>query len=219
MKGKKRYLVPGLVGAFTGITCCVAPVILILLGFGTAVSMAFMHQFHIVSVFSGVILMLLISLYLIKRKEGVCNVKTMKSNWPSIIASVVTMIVILLAIDFLIVSPIATVVYGNLEVEQKPTGNLAEMAASHGMPEMANIEVVPENQGEKMIVIDVKGVYCGSCGPAIGFDLRSVLGVNKVEQEGNVFTVYYDSDVTSKDVIMATIHAPYSGKIIEEKIV
>ena len=216
-EGKKKYVVPGVVGAFTAVTCCVAAVVFILLGVGTAVSMAFMHQFHIVSVVSGVILMLLITFYLVKRKSGVCNVHSIKENWKGISLAVVLMFATYMGIDKLVVAPIAGSVYGNLEVKQQPLGNLPAMADSHGMPEMAEIEVTPEEEGEKLINLRVDGIYCGSCGPAILYDVRSVAGVIDVEEDGKYLAITYDSDVTSKDVIMASIHDPYTPVLISEK--
>ena len=216
---KIKNLWIGVVGAFTAVTCCIAPVVLVLLGFGTAFGMAVMHQFHIVSIVSGIILMLLISLYLIKKESGVCNINSIKQNWKSIFITLIFMFVAWIAINYLIVGSVASIVYGNLEVNQKPLGNLEEMAESHGMPEMANIKVIPEMQGKKLIVLEIEGIFCGSCGPAIEYDLKSVQGVLDLEKSGNIISITYDSDITSKDIIIATVHSPYSAKIIsEEKI-
>jgi copper chaperone CopZ len=218
-KDKKDYLLAGILGGFTATTCCIAPIVLVLLGFGTALSMAVMHQFHLVSIVSGVILMALISLYLVKRKSGVCNIGSIRQNWKSITVAVVIMVISWVAINSLVVETVATKVYGDLPVQQKAIGNLKEMAASHGMPEMANIKVVPENEGMKQIALDIEGVFCGACGPAIQYDLRSVLGVESVVRDGSIVTIKYDSDVTSKDVIVASVHDPYSATIVSEKII
>jgi len=43
------------------------------------------------------------------------------------------------------------------------------------------------------------------------------LGVLSVEQSGSRVSVTYDSNITSKKVIIASIHDPYSAKIISEK--
>ena len=216
-EGKKKYVLPGIVGALAAVTCCVAPVVFVLLGLGTAVSMAFMHQFHIVSVVAGVVLMLLITLYLVKRKSGVCNAASMKENWKGIVTAVVLMFLMYMAIDRLVVAPLADRVYGNLEVTQQPLGNLPAMAESHGMPEMAALEIIPEGEGEKLINLRVDGIYCGSCGPAILYDVRSVAGVIEVEEDGKHLAIRYDSDVTSKEVIMASIHDPYTPVLLSER--
>mgnify|MGYP001173052373 CR=1 FL=1 len=213
----KNYLWAGIIGGFTAATCCIAPIVLILLGFGTALGMAVMHQFHIVSIVSGIILMLLLSLYLIKRKSGVCNIKTMKQNWISITIAIIIMVVSWIAINYLVVESVATKVYGDLSIKQKPLGNLKEMAESHGMPEMANVEILPEGEGKKLIVLEIEGIFCGACGPALEYDVKSILGVSEVERSGSTLSVTYDSDITSKNVIVASIHEPYSAKIISEK--
>jgi copper chaperone CopZ len=181
--------------------------------------MTVMHQFHIASIISGVILMLLLILYLIKRKSGVCNVKTIRQNWKGILIAVIIMIVSWIIINYFIVSAVASIVYGNLEIKQKPMGNMKEMAESHNMPTMKNIEIVPEMQGKKILQLKIEGVFCGSCGPSIEYDIKSILGVIKTVSYGGSIFVTYDSDVTNKDVILAVIHEPYSVKIIsEEKI-
>mgnify|MGYP001992122373 CR=1 FL=1 len=216
---KKSYLWAGIAGGFTAVTCCIAPVVLILLGFGTAISMAVMHQFHLVSIVSGVILMILISLYLVKRKSGVCNISTMKKNWKNIAYAIIFLAVSWVILNYLVVAPVAGLVYGNIPVNQKPLGNIKEMAEIHGMPEMADIEVEPEYEGKKKLLLNIEGVFCGSCGPAIEYDLKSILGVLEVERLSNGVSLIYDSDVTSKDVIIAAVHDPYSAKILsEEKI-
>ena len=215
-EGKKNYLWAGIVGGFTATTCCIAPIVLVLLGFGTAVSMAVMHQFHIVSIVSGIVLMILISLYLVKRKSGTCNINAVKQSWKSITIAILIMGSSWAVINYLIIAPVAASVYNRLPVEQKPLGNLKEMAESHGMPEMANIVVEPEMEGKKLIVLEIDGVFCGSCSPSIEYDVKSVLGVLKVETSGTTMTVKYDSDITSKAVIVASIHDPYSATIISE---
>ena len=215
----KGNLWAGIIGGFAATTCCIAPIVLILLGFGTAFGMAVMHQFHIVSIVAGIVFMLLLSLYLIKRKSGVCNLKSIKQSWKGIAIAVVIMIVSWTAINYLFVQTAANIVYGNLEVEKKPLGNLKEMALTHGMPEMAEIEVIPENEGKKMILLEIGGVFCGACGPAIEFDLNSISGVLDVKKDGNKMEITYDSDVTSKDVIVASVHDPYTANVILEKII
>ena len=49
------------------------------------------------------------------------------------------------------------------------------------------------------------------------YDAKSVSGVIKVEQSGSKMTVTYDSDITSKDVIVANIHDTYSAEIVKEE--
>ena len=207
----------GIAGGFTAVTCCIAPVVLVILGFGTAFSMMVMHQFHIISIVSGIMLMLLVSMIIIKKKSGVCNPKTMKQNWKIVSFAVIFMVVSWAAINYLVVAPVAGMVYGNLQVEKKPLGNLKEMAEEMNMPKMADIEVVPEKEGKKLIVLEISGIFCGSCGPALEYDVKSVSGVIKVEQSGSKMTVTYDSDITSKDVIVANIHDTYSAEIVKEE--
>jgi len=216
-EGKKNYIWAGIAGGFVAATCCIAPIVIVLLGFGTALGMAVMHQFHIVSIVSGIILMILISLYLVKRKSGVCNTKTIKQNWKGITVSFIILFVSWLIINYGLVGIVASQVYGNLEVEKKPLGNLKEMAEAHNMLSMANIEIVPEMQGKKVLQLEIEGVFCGSCRPSIEYDIKSISGVIKTALSGNNIFVTYDSDITSKDIILAAIHEPYSAKIISEK--
>ena len=212
----KSSLFAGIAGGLAATTCCIAPVIIVLLGLGTAFGMAVMHQFHIVSIVSGIVLMILISLYLVKRESGVCNINSIKQNWKGISIAVISMVIGWFVIN-LIIGIIATNVYGNLEVNQKPLGNIQEMADSHGMPEMADIKIIPENEGEKLIILDIEGVFCGSCGPSIEYDIKSITGVESVNRSGKRMFIVYNSDITSKDIILASIHKPYSAKIISEE--
>ena len=216
---KIKNLWVGIAGGFTAATCCIAPIVLVLLGFSTAFGMAIMHQFHLVSIISGILLMLLISLYLVKRESGVCNLNSIKQNWKGISITVVIMFVGWIIINYFAVGTVASVVYGGLGIDQKPLGNIKEMAESHGMPEMAEIEIIPENEGMKEIILEIEGTFCGSCGPAIEHDVKSILGVINVEKSGSEILVTYNSDITSKNIIVASIHDPYSAKIISEKII
>ena len=216
---KIKNLWVGIAGGFTAATCCIAPIVLVLLGFSTAFGMAIMHQFHLVSIISGILLMLLISLYLVKRESGVCNLNSIKQNWKGISITVVIMFVGWIIINYFAVGTVASVVYGGLGIDQKPLGNIKEMAESHGMPEMAEIEIIPENEGMKEIILEIEGTFCGSCGPAIEHDVKSILGVINVEKSGSEILVTYNSDITSKNIIVASIHDRYSAKIISEKII
>jgi|TARA_Y100000034_G_C6756733_1_gene336762 copper chaperone CopZ len=106
----------------------------------------------------------------------------------------------------------------NVTVISYPKRN-KKLAEFIGMPEMANIEIIPENEGEKLIIFDIEGVFCGSCGPSIEYDLRSITGVESVDRSGKRVFIVYNSNITSKDVIIASVHSPYSAKIIsDEKI-
>jgi len=213
---KKHFVFAGIAGGATGVLCCVAPVVLVLLGLGAALGMMVMHHFHTISIVSGVIFMILLSLYLVKREHGVCNIRTVKKSWQQLALAAVVMVVSLFAINYLVVYPAAAVVYGNLEVEQKPMGNLADMGEMHGM-EM-HMEIVPEGKGIKQVMLEIEGLFCGSCGPAIEYDLKSIEGVVDTEKKGiSKMIVTYDSDVTSKDVIVAAVHDPYSATIVEEQ--
>ena len=214
---KKQFLFAGVLGGFTATTCCIAPIILILLGFGTAFGMAVMHQFHLISIVSGIVFMILLSLYLVKRKTGVCNLTSIQQQWKSLTFTLFMMIISLLAINYLLIAPTAAVVYGALPIQQKPLGNLPELAETHNMPAMLNIDQTPEGKGIKKLTLEIEGIFCGSCGPAIEYDLNSVLGVNKIEREGAIATITYDSDQTNKNVILAAIHDPYTAKLIKEE--
>ncbi|MDP7521142.1 MAG: hypothetical protein QF567_02825, partial [Candidatus Pacearchaeota archaeon] len=73
------------------------------------------------------------------------------------------------------------------------------------------------NEGEKLIILDIEGVFCGSCGPSIEYDIKSITGVESVNRSGKRMFIVYNSDITSKDIILASIHEPYSAKIISEE--
>ncbi len=213
----KSTLWAGIVGGFTAVTCCITPVVLVFLGLGTAFSMMLMHQLHYISIVSGFILMLLITLMIVKRKSGVCNLNTMKKNWKIFPIAIIVLFASWAFINYLVVAPLAGVVYGDLEVQQKPLGNLVEMANEMDMPSMANIKIVPEMQGKKSLLLKIEGVYCGSCSAALEYDVKSVAGVISSKLDGDKLDLVYDSDVTSKDVIIANIHDPYSATILDEK--
>jgi copper chaperone CopZ len=207
----------GFFGGLTATLCCVAPVVLVLLGFGTAFSMMIMHHFHTISIVSGLVFMVLVILFAVKRDTGSCSVDGFKKKGPAIALTILFMVISYFAINYLVIEPVAAMVYGDLEVEQKPLGNLPEMAELHQDLEMAAIEVIPENLGMKRVDLKVDGSFCGSCGPAIEFDIKSISGVTEVEATDGGFFVTYDSDVTSKDVLVASVHSPYSASIRSEE--
>ncbi len=211
---KKRYFLTGIISGITALTCCIAPVILVLLGGGTSIAMMIMHQFHTASIVSSLLLMSLISLYIIKKKEGICNLKTIKKNYKGILVSLVIMILTFLVINYLVVAPIAGIVYSKLKVTKVEEGNETKSS------QFQKINITPENKGIKIIKLKVEGIYCGSCGPAIEYDLKNLQGTIDVERTStNVFTIKYNSSRISKEIITSKIHDPYVVQIIYEKCI
>jgi hypothetical protein len=209
-----KYWVAGAGGGLIAAFCCISPIVLVLLGFGTALGMALMHKFHLLSIVTGIVFMLFLSIYLIKRKAGVCNITTMRKHWNILGFAVLIMVAVLFGLNYLVIAPVASVVYGNLPVNQKPLGNLEAMAAAHSL---ALPDTTPEACGNKSLLLRVEGIFCGSCGPAVAYDIKSILGVKEVYQEDGLMSVMYDSGVTNKNVILAGFHEPYKAKILEEK--
>ncbi len=209
-------LIAGVLGAITALTCCVAPVVLVGLGFGAATSMAIMERFHAPSIVSGAILLLLLSLYFIKRKAGICNRRTVQSSWRPIVAAALIMAASVFVLNNFVVEPIASAVYGHLEVRQEPFGNLPEMMTAHHMEAMLP-EAKPENLGQKRIEMQLEGIYCGSCGPAIEYDIKNIKGVLSTGRNRDMISVEYNSNITSKEIILSTIHSPYSATVLSEK--
>ncbi len=209
-------ILAGIAGGITAVTCCIAPVVLVLLGFSTALGMSIMHRFHFISIVSSIILVILLTLFLIKRKSGACNSNSIRNEWHTLAIVGVAMIASWLVLNYLIISPLASIVYAAIPLQQKPLGNLEEIAKMHKM-NLPEIKVIPENEGNKKLLLQIAGIVCGSCGPAIDYDIRSITGVLSVQENKDTFTVFYDSNTTNKEIILGTVHEPYTVKILSEE--
>ena len=204
----KSVAAAGVAGGIAGLFCCITPVVLVMLGFGTALGMSFMAKFHFASVVSGIVLVVLVLLFVIKKKHGTCTIKNAGKEWKQIVLAFGIMIGMFLGVNYLVVAPIAASVYGGLPVVQSEFGAMGAMHES---------VVVPEMKGVKAITFEVQGLFCGSCGPGIEYDIKTIQGVSSVVEEGKMFVVTYDSDVTSKATILAVVHEPYTAMLMNEE--
>lgn len=109
---KTNSLKTGVVAGFLGSLCCTIPVLLVALGLGSigfALGFAKYRPFFIIL---GVVFITFALYRQIKKKHGVCNVRTVKQNLSMIITAIITALIIWTLLIYVIAPLLARLVYG-----------------------------------------------------------------------------------------------------------
>jgi len=110
--GAKESIKTGIVAGFLGSLCCTTPILLVALGVGSIGFALGFTKYRPYFIILGVIF-ILFSLYrFIKKKHGVCNVRTIKQNLTTIIVAVITAAIIWALLIYVIAPLLGRIVYG-----------------------------------------------------------------------------------------------------------
>ncbi|MBS3051950.1 MAG: heavy-metal-associated domain-containing protein [Candidatus Aenigmarchaeota archaeon] len=71
-------------------------------------------------------------------------------------------------------------------------------------------------ENSRHLVLDIKGMYCPSCGPGIAKMYSETDGVvvAKVSRAGEKGEIVYDSTKTSKEQLLNLLEDPYKGTVV-----
>ncbi|MEM2918144.1 MAG: hypothetical protein QXY62_01410 [Candidatus Altiarchaeota archaeon] len=116
---KEHGVIIGLLGSLIASSCCLGPIILIplfiILGIGSiSIATSFGKYKTLLTIFGAVLVLIAILIYL-KRREGICNLKTIWDNRYFIILTILTYIISSLMIIYLIAPIIAQIIFENLK--------------------------------------------------------------------------------------------------------
>jgi len=110
MKGES--IKTGIIAGFLGSLCCTAPILLVAFGLGSigfALGFAKYRPFFVILA----TIFLAFALYrYIKKKHGVCNMRTIKQNFMTIVVAIITATIIWVLLIYVIAPLIARFVYG-----------------------------------------------------------------------------------------------------------
>ena len=90
----KSSLKTGIGAGFLGSLCCTVPMIIVILGLGSIGFALGFTKYRPFFIILGVVFLLFALYRFIKKKEGTCNMMTIKSNLKTIIIAIVTAIII-----------------------------------------------------------------------------------------------------------------------------
>jgi len=108
----KESIKAGIIAGFLGSLCCTTPILLVALGIGSigfALGFAKYRPFFIILA----IVFITFSLYrYIKKKHGVCNIKTIRQDLKVIIVAIITAAIIWALLIYVIAPFLGKIVYG-----------------------------------------------------------------------------------------------------------
>lgn len=102
----------GLVAGFLGSLCCTVPILIVALGLGSigfALGFAKYRPFFIIL---GVIFLIVALYRYLKKKEGTCNIRTVKKNLQTIIITIITAIIVWYLFIYVIAPFLGKIIYG-----------------------------------------------------------------------------------------------------------
>jgi hypothetical protein len=108
----KESLKAGIGAGFFGSLCCTVPVLIVGLGLGSigfALGFAKYRPFFIIL---GVVFLVFALYKYIKRKEGVCNVQTLRKNLITIVTAIVVAIIVWAILIYVVAPLLGKYVYG-----------------------------------------------------------------------------------------------------------
>jgi len=110
--GAKESIKTGIIAGFLGSLCCTTPILLVALGIGSIGFALGFTKYRPFFIILGIVF-ITFSLYrFIKKKHGVCNVRTIRQNLVTIIVAIITAVVIWALLIYVIAPFIGRIVYG-----------------------------------------------------------------------------------------------------------
>ena len=109
---KTNSIKTGVVAGFLGSLCCTVPVLLVALSIGSIGFALGFTRYRPFFIILGVVFITFALYRQIKKKHGVCNVRTIKENLSMIITAIITAIIIWTLLIYFIAPLLARWVYG-----------------------------------------------------------------------------------------------------------
>lgn len=108
----KESLKVGIGAGFFASLCCTVPILIVALGLGSigfALGIARYRPFFIIL---GIVFLSFALYKYIKRKEGVCNVMTLKKNLITIVSAIIVAVIVWVLLIYVVAPLLWKVVYG-----------------------------------------------------------------------------------------------------------
>lgn len=201
MKNNKKPIKIGLLGGFIAALCCIGPLILILLGVGTASTALTIGKQSPYFLLIGLLFLgFAIWFYYFRRKNGPCDeCESPKLNYKIMIK--ITLIFIIFIITYIILIYIIVpwlapkIIMREIEQTKQTTGIVLHQTT-----------------------MKIEGMWCASCAVGAEYALKEEKGVieARVDYDSETGVVIYDPEEISLEEIKETVR-PYTATIIEDK--
>jgi len=98
-------------GGFLASLCCVGPLIIVLFGIGGVSTALGIVKYRPYFIFVGALFILASLFFYIKKRHGICNVKTIKQNLSLIIVTLIATVIIWYILVYIVVPLVAPYIY------------------------------------------------------------------------------------------------------------
>lgn len=202
MKNNKKPIKIGLLGGFIAALCCIGPLILILLGVGTASTVLSIGKQSPYFLLIGLLFLgFAIWFYYFKRKKEICDeCQSSKLSCKKIISIIILscaiFILTYIVLIYIIIPWLASKVTTIKTEQTKQTTDIALHQAT----------------------MKIEGMWCASCAVSVEYALKEERGVieARVDYDSKTGVVIYDPEEISLEKIKETVK-PYTAVIIEDK--
>jgi len=108
----KESLKAGIGAGFFGSLCCTTPILIVALGLGSIGFALGFTKYRPFFIILGIIFLTFALYRFIKKKEGVCNRRTIKDNLSTIIVAIITAVIVWVLLIYVIAPFLARYIYG-----------------------------------------------------------------------------------------------------------
>jgi len=108
----KESLKAGIGAGFFGSLCCTVPILIVALGLGSIGFALGFTRYRPFFIILGVVFLSFALYRYVKRKEGVCNRKTIKANLSTIVVAIIVAVIVWSLLIYVIAPLLARFVYG-----------------------------------------------------------------------------------------------------------
>ena len=214
----KEGISEGIFGGFLSSLCCVGPLIIVLLGFGSVSFALSISQYRPYFLGLGILFIILaIGLYL-NKKNKTCSincfsVEGIKREKTYIISLVLSMVIIYFLALYVLVPAISPMIYSHAVAKEQRTNQKIS-----GEIENSNIDL---NENLNKLNLKINGMTCTGCSAGIQSILLTLEGVvdAKISYQEGTGEVIYNQDIITKEEIVNSdaFTGQYSAEIISDK--
>ncbi len=236
-KSVKKGILSGTGSGIVTTLCCVGPLIIILLGFGTFTLALSVSQYRPYFIALG-ILFLILSILLHLRKKNCCHIEGLKRERLFIISAVLSMGIVYLGALYVIVPAISPLVYedsrdsnpvsgdASPEISNKLQNQETYETETYESYENASEPVKHSDEGgedtslslQHKLILKIGGMTCQNCADIIEGGLRELDGVVDVEVSypEEIGEVIYDpGKITKEQIVESDVFSAETGYTAE----
>ena len=173
MKESLRGFFSGLIGGIISATCCITPLLILLLGIGNLSFAAWMGAYEIYFIFAGILFVILVLANHVRMKARRCacsNIQVLKQERKLVFTAFASFFIIFSVINFIILPHATTAISAESDAVGEKTASLRQLK------------------------LKIDGMTCEGCAVAIESTIETIRGVidAKVSYAEGTATVLYD---------------------------